>query len=99
HPRTGKSSPFMGRWLFPTQWGSTAACGGDGAAPEGLELACSGARLVGLEGRISPPRPLHLPQRLLARAAPPAGQGGAGPVRPGLGRAGHAGLVLDLAAS
>src|SRR5207253_8643134 len=39
HPRAilscKLSSPFMGRWLFPTQWGSTAPCGGDGAAPEG----------------------------------------------------------------
>src|SRR5205807_9205842 len=35
-PLSFGSSPFMGRCLFPTQWGSTAACGGDGAAPEGL---------------------------------------------------------------
>src|SRR5207302_700370 len=25
------SSPRSGKMLFPTQWGSTAACGGDGA--------------------------------------------------------------------
>src|SRR5207302_6477208 len=27
----------MGRCVFPTQWGSTAACGGDGAADGGAE--------------------------------------------------------------
>src|SRR5205823_4377781 len=26
--------PGVGMRLFPTQWGSTAACGGDGAHPE-----------------------------------------------------------------
>src|SRR5437879_9536491 len=35
----------MERWLFPTQWGSTAACGGDGAAPEGPGLVCVRLRI------------------------------------------------------
>ena len=46
----------MGRWLFPTQWGSTAACGGDGAGPEGLVRIT----LLPIMGRCpTPHRPPH----------------------------------------
>src|SRR5438309_1521516 len=52
----------MGRCVFPTQWGSTAACGGDGAADGGAER--------------NPRRPRS--ESVLLSKAPPHSWGGGG---------------------
>src|SRR5205807_8948291 len=61
-------------------------------------IAPDGGRLAGPAGRVSPARPVHLPQRLLARPASPQRPPRARALRRQLGRPGHAGVVFRLAA-
>jgi len=43
----------MGRWLFSTQWGSTAACGGDGAAAGGAGVPTRVRRFLPIHGEVA----------------------------------------------